>query len=350
MKKVLLVDDSALMRSIVSGIIEKDGRFTIKDIAKNGVEALGFLEKNYYDAVISDVIMPHMSGVEMLREIGKRGLSPKVLMLSTETSEGAKVTLDCLELGAVDFVHKPGPVSMRGEDFKQELLSKLVVVSESRSPVYGTLRLLGAVKTAATRTTAIVTGAKPTKLVAIASSTGGPRALQSVVTALPADLDAPVVIVQHMPTGFTKALAERLDAVCKINVKEAEEGDALVNGQVYISKGGAHFNVRYSAGKYTVYYSDEPAREGVKPCANYLFESLARCPLERICCVVLTGMGADGTEGIKNLKRSGKKIFVIGQDEKTSTVYGMPRAVARAGLTDKVVELDRVAAEIISSL
>ena len=184
------------------------------------------------------------------------------------------------------------------------------------------------------------------RIVAIASSTGGPRALQSVIPKLPKNLKTPVVLVQHMPEGFTASLAERLDSLSEVSVKEAAEGDVLKPGWVYISRGGKHMHVIKQGGKSVIHYMDGPTREGVRPCANFMYESLMDSDYDEVCCVVLTGMGADGTEGIKNLK-SKKKVHVIGQEESTCTVYGMPKAVATAGLVDQVVKLEDVAQEII---
>lgn len=186
-----------------------------------------------------------------------------------------------------------------------------------------------------------------TKIVAIASSTGGPKALQSVIPRLPAELDAPVLLVQHMPKGFTASLAERLNDISSIRVKEAAEGDELQSGTVYIAMGGMHMNVVTSpGGKYTIHYTDEPNREGVKPCANYMYESLTASKFDKIVCVVLTGMGADGTVGIRTLKTH-KNVHVITQNQATCTVYGMPRSAENAGLSNQVVALDEIAQEII---
>ena len=185
------------------------------------------------------------------------------------------------------------------------------------------------------------------KIVAIASSTGGPKALQSVIPRLPANLDAPVLLVQHMPIGFTSSLAERLDNLSEIHVVEASEGMQVSKGTVYIAPGGKHMNlVTGSAGKYTIHLSDEPSREGVKPCANYMYESLRDSKFDNIICVVMTGMGADGTEGIKNLKAK-KKIHVISQSKETCTIYGMPKSVDVAGLSDQSAPLDDLAQEVI---
>lgn len=185
------------------------------------------------------------------------------------------------------------------------------------------------------------------KIVAIASSTGGPHALQSVIPRLPRNLNAPILLVQHMPKGFTQSLAERLDELSSLRVKEASDGEELRKGTVYIAKGGVHMKVhRSSAGRYYIRYSDEPIRDGVKPNASYMFESLMDCGFENVVCVVLTGMGADGTEGIAAL-RENDNTYVIAQDEETCTVYGMPGSVVKSGLADAVLPLEQIAQEII---
>ena len=186
-------------------------------------------------------------------------------------------------------------------------------------------------------------------LVVIASSTGGPKSLQSVVPKLPGNLNAGVIIVQHMPSGFTNSLAIRLDDLSDIKVQEASEGDVIMNGNVYIAKGGMHLKVSEHHRKYYLNLSDEPPREGVRPCANYAFESLCNTSLSTIVCVVMTGMGADGTVGIQNLKNN-RSIYTIGQDQSTSIIYGMPRSVYEAGLTDKVVPLTEIANEIVKKV
>ncbi len=187
------------------------------------------------------------------------------------------------------------------------------------------------------------------KLIAVASSTGGPKALQSLIPKLPSNLNAPVLIVQHMPAEFTEALAARLDSLSELSVKEAAEGDVIQKGHVYLAKGGRHMNVSKEAGKQVIRYTDEPPREGVRPCANYMYESLSDSEYDEIICVVLTGMGADGTEGIRNLKKK-KKVTVIAQNEETCIVYGMPRSVSAAGLADREMPLTQIANEIIKNV
>ena len=350
MKKILIIDDSALMRTVLSDIINSDSRFQVVDKAKDGIEGLDLLKKNTYDAVVLDINMPRMDGITMLKEMNKLKIRAKIMMASTDTKEGAKVTMDALDLGALDFVHKPDRASeCRGEDFTKHFINTLAAVAESKAPAqpktfsFEEIKESRKVVELVGKSASKITG---NRIVAIASSTGGPRALQSVIPKLPKNLKTPVVLVQHMPEGFTASLAERLDSLSEVKVKEAAEGDVLQPGTVYISRGGKHMHIVKSGGKSTIHYMDGPTREGVRPCANFMYESLMDSDYDEICCVVLTGMGADGTEGIKNLK-SKKKVHVIGQEESTCTVYGMPKAVATAGLVDQVVKLENVAQEII---
>lgn len=187
------------------------------------------------------------------------------------------------------------------------------------------------------------------KIVAIASSTGGPRALQELIPLLPSNLNAPVVLVQHMPAGFTEALANRLNEMCSIEVSEAKEGENLKKAHVYISMGGRHMNVDQSGPVPSIRYSDEPNREGVKPCANYMYESLIDSTYDEVVCVVLTGMGADGTAGIKALMEK-KKTTVLVQNEESCTVYGMPKSVLKAGIEAYSGDLKQIAKQIIQNV
>jgi len=351
MKKILVVDDSALMRRVLCDIINSDKRYHVEDTAFDGQDALRLLSSKSYDAMVLDVHMPKMNGLELLRELNKQKISIRVMMASTSTKEGAKITLDALDLGALDFIHKPtNAAECRTEDFQKRLLEVLTVVVNSRPPVVTKafsiedLKNTRKVVEIARKHTGAIAG---NKIVCIASSTGGPKALQAVITRLPKDIKCPVVIVQHMPAGFTASLAERLNSLSEVTVSEAKDGDILERGHVYLAMGGKHLNIDMKAGgKYVIRYSDEPTREGVKPCANYMFESLMSSSLDEVICVVLTGMGADGTKGITALKEK-KKVHVIAQEQSTCAVYGMPKAVVLAGLADQVVPLDQVAQEII---
>ena len=355
-KKILVVDDSALMRKLACDIIKKDGRYDTPDTARNGEEALQRVKSNKYDAIVLDVYMPVMDGLEFLRQLKKEGLKERVMMFSTTTGEGTSQTIEALDLGAIDFIKKPDKYKeTSGEDFAHGFLRILEVVAQ----VGGHRVNLSHATPQKDHTAAKSSGAGVTlrpsvkisggKIVAIASSTGGPKALHSVIPLLPKNLNAPVILVQHMPPGFTKSLAERLDSLGNIHVKEAEEGDLLEKGTVYIAPGGRHMKVAKSGNHVRIYFSDEPHREGVKPCANYMYESLVDTDYAEVCCVVLTGMGMDGTEGIKNLEKS-KKLHIISQDEPTCAVYGMPKAIANTGLVNEVLPLDKIAAAITKEI
>lgn len=339
----------------------------MEDRATNGLEAFDLLSRKRYDAVVLDVNMPKMNGLELLGELNKYKIPARVMMASTDTREGAKTTLDALELGALDFIHKPDSArDCRVEDFRKHMLEVLTAVSEASLPDFTPQQRKAfsfGVKTEKPEKVPVVPKtaeggiAKPAersipkpagkKLVAIASSTGGPKALQSVIPLLPENLQAPVLIVQHMPKGFTASLAERLDTLSPLSVCEAAEGDILENGRVYLAMGGKHMTVvTDAAGRYAIHYTDAPPREGVKPCANYMYESLQNSRFDQIVCVVMTGMGADGTQGILHLKET-KKTLVIAQEQSTCAVYGMPKSVVNAGLSDKIAPLEQIAQEII---
>ncbi len=350
-KKILIVDDSALMRRVLCDIIESDERFRVVARATNGLEALDLLSRNQYDAVVLDVNMPKMNGLQLLEKLRENKIRARIMIASTDTREGAKLTLDALELGALDFIHKPDTaMGCRVDSFKKEFLQTFEVVVNSKLPEFESHEKIQESRQITSKMVDFArkySGKSPgTKVVAIASSTGGPKALQEVIPRLPAELDAPVLLVQHMPKGFTASLAERLNELSAIRVKEAEEGEELQNGTVYIAMGGMHMNVRRVGSRCIIHYSDEPNREGVKPCANYMYESLADSRFDKIICVVMTGMGADGTEGIKNLEAT-RQVHVISQNQETCTVYGMPKAVVTAGLSDQVVPLNQIAQEII---
>ncbi|MCQ2522252.1 MAG: chemotaxis-specific protein-glutamate methyltransferase CheB [Lachnospiraceae bacterium] len=347
MKKILVVDDSALMRRVSCDIINSDERLHVEDIATDGLKALELCKKKDYDAIVLDINMPNMDGIAFLKEFKKLHKNSCVIMNSTLTMDGAAITMEALSLGAVDFVHKPESLATaKGEAHKQRLLKILC------GAIYGVEEQKAANAPGARQEKFLTMSKKhegpsaKKKMVAIASSTGGPKALQHVIPLLPADLDAPVLLVQHMPAGFTATLAQRLDELSKVHVKEAEEGEEVRPGTVYISRGGLHMNYVEHHGKGYIHYSNEPNREGVKPCANYMYESLIQSDYDEITCVVLTGMGKDGTEGIKNLMAK-KNTYIIAQDAASSTVYGMPKAIAATGWVNEIVTLDEIAKQII---
>lgn len=379
MKKILVVDDSALMRRVMFDIINGDGNLRAQNYATNGVEALEILSSGEkFDAIVLDINMPKMNGLDFLRELRTRRMKEKVLIVSTLAKEGAVETIQALELGAFDFVTKPDSLAeAKGPSFGARLVEMLYVAT-GLSPE-GTPKSTGSQQGTAAARAGISTGraagveaaaapkslAKPSrvkervvphsrkpaggsakKLVALACSTGGPKALQYVIPFLPKNLDAPVLLVQHMPAGFTASLAKRLDELSQITVKEAVHGEVLQKGTVYIAKGGSQMRlIEKGRQEHTLSVTVEAARNGLKPCADIMYESLMETSFDEITCVVMTGMGADGTKGILQLEQT-NKIYVIAQDEPTCTVYGMPKAVAESGAVDEVVALKKIAGAI----
>lgn len=393
-KNILIVDDSALMRRVISDIINSDKDFQVKDLANNGLEALDLVIKSPrgYDAVILDINMPKMNGLEFLEQLNKHNIRLNVVVVSTVAKEGAKETIRALELGAFDFVTKPDSfVEAKGASFQNKILDVLQEISQAdktRSRYTVSTGISGREKkgsvvkgekigTTETLTNSLFppgtfpvrerkTGERPirklphllpkngvvkgNKLIALACSTGGPKALQSVVPFIPANIDAPMLIVQHMPEGFTKSLAMRLNEMSQVRVKEAENDDILEKGVVYIAKGGSQMRVvKCGAGKYKITETVEPARNGLKPCADIMYESLIGSDFDEITCVVLTGMGGDGTLGIKQLNEK-NQIYCIAQDAETSIVYGMPKVVYEAGLVDEVHPLKQIPEAIVKNV
>ncbi|NLG04119.1 MAG: chemotaxis-specific protein-glutamate methyltransferase CheB [Clostridia bacterium] len=349
-KKILIIDDSALMRRVICDIISSDDRFEVVDTAHDGVEGFNLICRNHYDAIVLDIYMPRMTGLELLMEMQKSRISANVLVASTTTKEGARETMLALEYGALEFIQKPESVlETKSDTFKSRFLQLLEVVAgvDQRKPVLPREEVKPVTPMIRKSTTPVSVSGK--KLIAIASSTGGPKALQDVIPRLPEGIMAPILLVQHMPKGFTKSLAERLNELSTVPVKEYVDGEELLAGHVYVAQGGKHMKAVYRGAKVCVVSSDEPAREGVKPCANYMYESLRDCPYDEIICVVLTGMGSDGTAGIKSLREK-KRVRIIAQNEETCAVYGMPKSIVATGYADSVVPIDAVAEEIIKNV
>ncbi len=375
-KKILIIDDSALMRRVISDIIKTNKQYEVADFATDGLDGFDKIVSHpkLYDAIILDINMPKMNGLELLEMLQKNRIQETVIVVSTVAKEGAKETIKALELGAFDFVTKPENfIEAKGVGFKQRILDMLEVAtaSNTKASVIGSMPITQSINTKATTMRTFVTAKnersstvigraaqpamsvklsdhslykrdKVNRIVALACSTGGPKSLQQVIPYLPADMDAGMVVVQHMPAGFTKSLAMRLNEISKVTVKEAEDGDIVEKGTVYIAPGGRHMRLAKSGNSVKVVLSDEPPVDALRPCANVMYESLKDSPYDEIVCVVLTGMGADGTKGIRSLKEK-KKLHVISQDEASSIVYGMPRSVAEAGLTDEVKPLEEIA-------
>lgn len=348
MKNFLIVDDSALMRKVICDIIQTNNMYHVEDIARDGQEAYDLLKVKSYDAVILDINMPRMTGIDLLEALKKDNIKARVIMASTLTVDGGKETMQALELGALDFVTKPGNfIEAKGELFHETLLKTVDAVVAL--PVKTAPRIMQQTRIPSTavpvRTRGRRTSTTRNHIVALACSTGGPKSLQSVIPKLPPNLDAPVVIVQHMPVGFTASLAARLNELSALEVKEAQDGEEIKNGVVYIAPGGRHLECQRVGSSHKIRLNDDPPRDALRPCANVMYDSLIECGYQEVVCVVLTGMGSDGTEGIKKLHGK-KEIYVISQDAETSTVYGMPKAIAQAGLSNEVVPLETVADSI----
>jgi len=380
-KKILVIDDSALMRRVISDIINENNDYEVAAIAKDGVEGFDLIisNPNLYSAIILDINMPKMNGLELLEKLQKNRIDQTVIVVSTVAKEGAKETIKALEYGAFDFVTKPeNYLDTKGDDFKKRILNMLNLATTSSNSIARTkvtstsldtkylkrsdeaADALNALRRRNTEQnvptikldTTLFKEIKrdKTKLVALACSTGGPKSLQQLIPFLPKNLDAGVVIVQHMPKGFTFSLAQRLNEISDINVKEAEEGDVISKGCVYIAPGGRHLKIAKSGASYVIRLSDEPAIEGLRPCANVMYKSLEDSNYDEITCVVLTGMGSDGTKGIQGLATAKKKLYVISQNEETCVVYGMPKAIVQVGLVDEIVPLNKVAAAITKNV
>ncbi len=351
-KNILVVDDSALMRRVICDIINSDSRFQATDVCKDGLEAYERLKTIRYDGVVLDVNMPRMNGLELLERLQQEKIKATVIMVSTETTKDAEITLLAMERGAIDFVTKPtNIIEAKGEDFKKRLTTVLAAVISTR--------ILTSRSTSSDNTEKAVvrqlikprtSAGRGSKLVALACSTGGPKALQSVIPYLPKNMDAPMVLVQHMPRGFTKSMADRLNEISSIKVKEAEDGDILQKGCVYIAPGGKHMEItKCGDGRHKVSLNDDPAIGGLKPCADIMYRSLRESGYDEITCVVLTGMGADGTKGILSLREK-KPLYVIAQSAETCVVYGMPKAIVETGVVNEVAPLTQVAQEIIKNV
>jgi len=371
-KNILIVDDSALMRRVLTDIINSDERFNVIAMAANGFEGLNILvdKDKKIDLVLLDINMPKMNGLEMLEVMQKLEIRAKVIIVSTIATADAKETIKALELGAYDFITKPDSyLGIKDNKFAEKLLDCLAKATGcDRVAVKGkNIEKLDVVKAvqeilnrprgvkdfskvvAKKETTKESPGTSCGKLVAIACSTGGPKALHTVIPKLPSNLDASVLVVQHMPEGFTKSLADRLNEISKLTVKEAEDGEPLCKGTVYIAKGGSQMRVKKAPeGRYVISISEEPARNGLLPCADIMYESLVDTDFD-VTCVVLTGMGADGTAGISQLYRK-KNIYVIAQNEETSIVYGMPKVIKEAGLVNEVAALEDISDAIIRNV
>ncbi len=388
--EVLVCDDSALMRNLISRIIDGTDGLKVAGTAMNGKFCLEKLEKINPDLILLDIEMPEMTGVQFLEERKKRGIDIPVVILSSIATEGAAVTMKCLELGASDFITKPsgstsasiasvgsaiiervasygGKAARRkgkqiasAEHYMQQaklkeieaaavkegIIEKPKATVSSSEPLFSPTLFSTAKKDKKPEVITPLRDHGRIDVIAIGISTGGPNALRDVFAKLDPKLSKPILVVQHMPAGFTKEFAASLDKICPLNVKEAEDGDTIHPGQIYIAPGNFHIKVEKSTLCNVIRLSSEDQRNGHRPSADVLFESVAKIYQNKALGIIMTGMGRDGAAQLAEMRKQG--AWTIGQDEESSVVYGMPRVGFEMGGVEKQVSLDRMAEEINS--
>lgn len=352
--RVLIVDDSAFMRKMITEIISEDAHFTVIYAAKDGMEAVQMANELKPDVITMDIEMPVMNGLKALEIIMRENPTP-VIMLSSVAGESAEETLHALDIGAVDFIQKPsGNISFDLYKIKSNILEKLYKAIETKPQLkLKQAQQLRRKSTCATgkldkRTEDMMSSTVGfNQIVAIGTSTGGPRALQSFITKMPRDFPAPILIVQHMPPKFTKSLAERLDLLADISVKEAEDGCVIRAGHAYLAPGGWHMMLdRQLNGDYCLRLSKDEPRNGHRPSVNVLFDSMLPFTELTRHSVMMTGMGNDGADGMKALFQANAGA-TIAQSMETCVVYGMPRTVIEMGVVQYILPLEAIAGKVI---
>ncbi len=344
--KVLVTDDSAVIRRLVADVINNEPGLSVVGIAENGRRAVELANELRPDVVTLDVEMPVMNGLEAVAALRREHPRLPIVMFSTLTVEGGAATLEALSLGASDFVAKPsGPGGLTGAraQVRGSLIPKLLALGARAARVSPGAPGLPAVRPR---------GASPAPrqaqrvdCVVVAVSTGGPRALEDIVPAIPREIGVPILVVQHMPPTFTRLLAERLDRAANVHVREAVAGEPVLAGNVYIAPGGRHLEVARVGTKVVTVLNDAPPEHSCRPSADPLFRSAVAVFGSHVCGFVLTGMGTDGSGGAQAIADAGG--LVIAQDEETSVVWGMPGTVVRAGLAQRVLPLAEVVPELV---
>jgi two-component system chemotaxis response regulator CheB len=361
---VLIVDDSALMRNLIGHMVDDTPGLVIADKAMNGRFALDKIPRVNPDVIVLDLEMPEMNGIEFLKERKKLGITIQVVILSSIARRGAEITMEALSLGASDFIQKPSGSESEdihlvkntlvemllgyGSSYRKSQGKKVLAPSEySPKTVQQTSHLPDIFRPAA------VEPAKPpqqlrrpsnTEIIAIGISTGGPDALRIVFSQLDEDLKVPIVVVQHMPPGFTNEFAKSLDRICPLNVKEAEDGDAIQPGRILIAQGNKHMEVERKSLNYVVRLSETPQVSGHRPSADVLFASVAMTYQNHALGVIMTGMGRDGAAQLGTIYKEGG--MTLGQDEASAVVYGMPRVAYELGHVMEQVPLPKMARRI----
>lgn len=377
--RVIVVDDSAFMRKAISDMIESCADFEVIAKFRDGRELVEKVDKFNPDLITLDVHMRDLDGLATLKELKRMGKNYPIIMLSSATTEGSELTLECLDNGAITFITKPsGSISLDIDKVKERLIDEIKgitsnirvnksnihmrqITSNKESEIENKIKdrrvnaqlsqrkeINNSEKPSPMINNKVIPKNKKIDAVVIGASTGGPKALQQVLTKLPANLNVPVFVVQHMPEGFTKVFAERLNKVCNLNVTEAEDGMSINRNTIYIAKGGSHMIIDSSI---RVSLNKEPSIWGVRPAVDKLFESASKVYGGNLLSVVLTGMGKDGAEGSKRIKDCGG--ITISEDKSTCTIYGMPKAAYETGKIDLVLPLDQICnkiAEIVKGI
>ncbi|MDR0464496.1 MAG: chemotaxis response regulator protein-glutamate methylesterase [Treponema sp.] len=365
---VLIVDDSALMRNLIGRMVEDTPGLVVAEKAMNGLFALQKIQRAEPDVICLDLEMPEMNGIEFLKERKKRGINVPVVILSSVAAKGAEITMEALSLGASDFVQKPsGSISEDIHVVKETLITKLLGYggahrrqqgkkvltpseytpkspSEKQSDIAVHFKLAAAAPITPAQAPARARSPANTEIIAIGISTGGPDALRVVFAKLDADLRVPIVVVQHMPAGFTMEFAKSLDRICPLDVKEVEDGDPIIPGRILIAQGNKHLEVEKKVSGAVARLSDNPLVSGHRPSADVLFASVAMSYSNHALGVIMTGMGRDGAQHLGTIYKEGG--ITLGQDEPSAVVYGMPRVAYELGHVMEQVSLDNMARRI----
>jgi len=365
---VLIVDDSALMRNLIGKMVEDTPGLIVAEKAMNGLFALQKIPRVEPDVICLDLEMPEMNGIEFLKERKKRGIDIPVVILSSIAAKGAEITMEALSLGASDFVQKPsGSISDDIHVVKETIVTKLLgyggayrkhhgkkllmpseykpkTPSDKVSDIAVHFKLAAAAPVTPASAPSRLRNPANTEIIAIGISTGGPDALRVVFSNIDADLKVPIVVVQHMPAGFTNEFAKSLDRICPLNVKEAEDGDAIIPGRILIAQGNKHLEVEKKVGSAFARLSDAPLVSGHRPSADVLFASVAMGYSNHALGVIMTGMGRDGAQQLGTIFREGG--ITLGQDEASAVVYGMPRVAYELGHVMEQVSLEKMGRRI----
>lgn len=338
-----MVDDSAFMRKLISEIINEDPRMTVIATARDGYDALKKVAQLHPDVITLDVALPQLTGIEVLKRVMAEHPTPTI-MLSSVTDKGAAITIEAMALGAVGFITKPsGEISLDLYKVKEALIAKIMEAAASHvgkrvEPNMAQEPLLSPSIN------------QQVKLICIGTSTGGPRALRAVISKLPQHLHVPIVVVQHMPATFTKSFADKLNQWALLSVKEAQHGELLHNGTVYIAPGGYHTKIKKVGRSMAFIVDQSPIVRGLRPSYDLLLESVADSGIGGVVTVTLTGMGSDGARGLAHLKRECQDVYSIAEAEETAVIFGMPKAAIKTGYIDAILNLEQIPSAMIDQI